>query len=294
MPTLRKLLQEYTDTLTNSGVDSPRLSAEILLAHAMEVPREALLKTLIMTPETLPLPETIILADGFIARRRTGEPVAYITGAKEFYGRDFLVTPATLIPRPETETLVDTALSYASTITASAETHPSFLDLGTGSGCIAVTLGLELPFWRGIGVDNSARALLVAKKNAANLDASNIRFMLGDFASPLFPPQTFAMIVSNPPYVSEAEYATISHEVRSFEPTSALVPDKPHTDGLEDLFAVMQSAAPMLLPKGMLFMEMGCSQSDALLAQAQKTGWKDARIQRDLAGLPRVFAAIRP
>ena len=295
MASVQEILRDYTNELARASVDSPRLSAEVLLAHAMHVSRGDLLKAMILSPEALPSPEQLAFADELIARRRAGEPVAYITGVKEFYGREFFVTPATLIPRPDTEVLVEEALRFASSLSAASHSEPvSFIDLGTGSGCIAVTLGLELPAWQGIAVDISADALVVAAHNGSNLGAGNIRFLLGDFTAPLFPFNSFAMVVANPPYVSECEYKTLSHEVARFEPKRALVPEGEGEQGLEALFAVMDTASSLLQPKGMLFMEMGCTQGYALLEHAASLPeWKHCRIVQDLAGLPRVFCAVR-
>lgn len=292
MATLRTTLKSYTDRLAKAGVDSPRLSAEVLFAAASGVPRMELMKRLILDPDAAVEESILPLADAFIARRERGEPAAYITGVKEFYGRDFAVTPATLIPRPDTETLVEIAIAFAKTVSGSAA--PEFIDLGTGSGAIAVTLGLELPAWRGVAMDISSEALAVAKRNARTHGAGNIRFLHGDFCGDDFPAGPFDMIVANPPYVSEAEYADLSKEITSFEPKTALVPPVPGADGLEHLRAILAMAAPRLKKGGMMLMEIGSSQGSALTAHASASpAWEKIRIEPDLAGLPRVFAAMR-
>ena len=291
MTTLQKTLKAYTARLELAGVDSPRLSAELLLATALDVERADLVKRLVMQPETPLTDATQARADSFIARREHGEPVAYITGVKEFYGRDFRVTRDTLIPRPDTETLVDAALAFAAQGIASPA--PSFIDLGTGSGAIAVTLALELPTWQGTAMDISLEALTIAQQNACALKADSLRFILGDFCSDI-PHGPFDMVVTNPPYVSESEYRSLAREITLFEPKSALVPPILNASGLEHLRKIMTVAASQLYKGGLLLMEMGCTQGEALLKEATASdNWVECSILSDLANLPRVFSARR-
>lgn len=292
MTTMHALLALFTKRLTAAAVDSPRLSAEVLLAFAMNMERSALVKECIEHPDRELDPALRATAESLVRRREKGEPVAYITGRKEFYGRDFTVTPATLIPRPDTETLVEAALAFAA---SSPPPHaPSFIDLGTGSGAIAVTLALELPYWQGTAVDISPDALRIAERNARDLGASNLRFLVRDFLGPDLSRGPYGMVLANPPYVSEREYLILSPEVAEYEPKSALVPPGDDADGLEHLFAVLDKAAELLVPGGLLLMEMGCTQGDALLAKASPLPlWRDCGIIPDLSGLPRVFRAVR-
>jgi len=311
---LRAALNSCTEQLERSGpdsVDAPRLSAELLLAKALGLDRDALLKRLILEPES-PLPESAWLEFAKLtARRCAGEPAAYILGHKEFYGREFTVTPDTLIPRPETELLIDLALEYARSLgNAGGNTAPApcFADFGTGTGCIAVTLALELLGWRGLALEKDPAALRVACANALRLgaadvtdpaDAQKLRFILADFHAPpisLPPPASLDLLISNPPYVSEAEYRTISFEVRDFEPKSALVPGMPPgssapSSGLEDAEAIIDLARILLKPGGLLLMEIGHAQGPALLPRLQD--WFDARLHKDLAGLDRVLIGKR-
>lgn len=289
MAGIRELLRQYADRLEKAGIDSPRLSAEVLLAEAMRISRPELLKTLLLSPDR----EAGADAEVFITRRECGEPVAYITGRKEFFGRDFVVTRATLIPRPDTEILIECALAFAASY--SPPELPQFMDMGTGSGAIAVTLALELPGWQGLAVDISREALVVAERNAQALGAANVHFLQRDFLSPLLPPSPYDLVAANPPYVSAAEYAALSREITAYEPKSALVPDAQNATGLECLLAIMDKAETLLRQGGLLLMEMGCTQGDALLEHAASKGgaWRDARILPDLAGLPRVFRATR-
>ena len=289
--TFRDALTSFTARLTAAGADSPRLSAEVLLAFAMDAERDDLLKTLLLFPEKEAGEDTLLRAESFVRRREAGEPVAYITGAKEFYGRDFAVTPATLIPRPDTETLVEAALSFARSYQPCRQ--PSFIDLGTGSGAIAVTLALELPAWRGTGIDISPGALSVAKRNATALGADNLEFALRDFLGPDILRGSHDMVLANPPYVSEREYRILSPEVANFEPKSALVPDEADPDGTAHLFALLGVAERILVPGGLLLMEMGCTQGTALMERTGvSSAWENCRIIHDLAGLPRVFHAV--
>jgi release factor glutamine methyltransferase len=289
MAALRELLLRCTERLKTAGVDSSRLSSEVLLAHAMNISRNELVKRLLMSPEVAPSAFVFESLERSVARREAGEPVAYLTGVKEFYGRDFAVSPATLVPRPDTETLVEEALSFAANHTAN---FPSFIDLGTGSGAIAVTMALELPAWRGMAVDISEDALRMAKKNAATLGAANLDFCLCDFTGSALPQGPYDMVLANPPYVSEEEYAGLSQEVARYEPKNAFVPPYANSNGLEYLFAIMEMAERLLKPQGLLLMEMGCTQGEALLVKAKSSNsWINPAIVSDLAGQPRVFKA---
>ena len=293
MTTIRSFITSQTNRLTVAGVDSPRLSAEMLLAFVLGVERTELVKDMLVNPNRTIPDECLPHIEALTRRREQGEPAAYIVGIKEFFGRDFTVTPATLIPRPDTETLVEAALDFAQKYFI---TSGSFIDLGTGSGAIAITMALELPTWEGHAVDISPAALSVAQHNANNLGATNVMFTLYDFLSANLPGAPFDLIVANPPYVSEKEYQTLSREVRVFEPKSALVPDTANASGLEYLLSIMDNAAFFLKPGGKLFLEMGFNQGDALLAHsaASKTPWENACIFPDLAGLPRVFSVGLP
>ena len=252
----------------------PALEARALLAHQLGVARE----TLIARPEQRVTPAD---ADGFAQlaeRRRRGEPLAYLLGEKEFYGRLFGVSPAVLIPRPETELLVETALAYA------ANDNVHVLDLGTGSGCIAITLGLERNSWRVIATDVSPQALAVARDNAHKCQASNVTFRLGIWFSAV-PAQRFDLIVSNPPYVA----ADDPHlESLRYEPTVALAADR---NGLASLQAIIEGAPVHLMPRGLLVLEHGHDQAKAVREMLMTRDWCDVETRTDLAGLDRVTLA---
>ncbi|WP_300831971.1 peptide chain release factor N(5)-glutamine methyltransferase, partial [uncultured Bilophila sp.] len=251
--------------------------------------------------------EQLSRMSGLLRRRAEGEPAAYLIGQREFYGRDFRVTPATLIPRPETELLIETALK-------SCQGAVRFADLGTGSGCIAVTLCAERPEWRGIMADLSGRALAVACQNAARHKVrERLLPVRADFTRPLLRPASLDLLVSNPPYVGQREYEGLSAEVRDFEPVTALVPgfvdsDKipghhhhgpapgPDTEpeGLEHLEAVAGEAFTALKPGGLLLMEHGWKQGSALKVLLESHTWENVVIYQDLAGRDRLVSARRP
>lgn len=230
-----------------------------LIAHADEVPTAAQAARL----------------DALLARRLAGEPVAYILGEREFYGRPFRVGPATLIPRPETEHLVEAAL-------ARAPTGARVLDIGTGSGCIAITLKLERPDWSVCAVDLSLEALAVARDNAERLGAG-----LECLASDLFaalPGRVFDLIVSNPPYIPAADPHLDRGDVR-FEPRAALASGP---DGLATIRAIVAEAPAHLAAGGWLLLEHGYDQGEAVPALLRGAGYTEVFLERDLAGLARV------
>lgn len=296
-------VREATRTLTEAAVDSPRLSAELILRHVCGISRVELATR----PETPLTADQLSRMSGLLRRRAEGEPAAYLIGQREFYGRDFRVTPATLIPRPETELLIETALK-------SCQGPVRFADLGTGSGCIAVTLCAERPEWRGIMADLSGRALAVACQNAARHKVrERLLPVRADFTRPLLRPASLDLLVSNPPYVGQREYEGLSAEVRDFEPVTALVPgfvdsDKipghhhhgpapgPDTEpeGLEHLEAVAREAFTALKPGGLLLMEHGWKQGCALKVLLESHTWENVVIYQDLAGRDRLVSARRP
>ena len=263
---------QAADLLIASTLPVPE--ARALLAHQLGVARE----TLIARPEQRVAPAD---ADGFAQlaeRRRRGEPLAYLLGEKEFYGRLFSVSPAVLIPRPETELLVETALAYA------ASDNAQVLDLGTGSGCIAITLGLERRSWRAIATDVSSQALAVARDNANKWQASNVTFRLGIWFSAV-PAQRFDLIVSNPPYVAADDPHLDSLR---YEPTLALVAEN---KGLVCLQTIIEGAPVHLLPGGLLVLEHGHDQAHSVREMLMTRDWSDVVTRADLAGLDRVTLA---
>lgn len=250
-----------------------RLEARILLAHALGLTRAWLI-----AHEHDELPATATEAyESLLARRLAGEPVAYILGEKEFFGRSFKVNPAVLIPRPETELLVELALSKLP-----AGKAVRVLDLGTGSGCVAVTLALERPDCAIVAIEQSAEALAVAKQNVVHLGAK-LGFYAGSWYQAL-PAGTekFDLIVSNPPYVAEydSHLAALTHEPRHALTAGA--------DGLDDIRRIVQGASEWLTPGGWLLFEHGWDQAQACREALQQAGFVQVRTEADLAGHGRV------
>ncbi|MDR2160787.1 MAG: peptide chain release factor N(5)-glutamine methyltransferase [Desulfovibrio sp.] len=283
---IRRQVRSLARDFARAGVDSPRLSAELILATALGMDRQDLLRELLLRPERPLSPAEESLLRRLAARRAAGEPAAYITGRREFFGRDFLVTPAVLIPRPETELLVETAL-------AGSARQGVLADFGTGSGCIVLSLALEMPGWRCLGLDRSREALAVARANAAALGAARAVFVLADFSRPPLLPRSLDLLAGNPPYVSGAEYRRLSREIRNFEPRAALVPGGDEAGGQEALDAIMDQAALFLRPGGRLLLEIGQTQEREALARLRPEDWAKAEVLRDLAGRPRLLAAAR-
>ena len=218
-----------------------------------------------------------------IARRQAGEPVQYIIGTQEFWGLELQVTPAVLIPRPETEHVVEAVLARVS-----RDADLRIADVGTGSGAIAIALAKELPRARMVATDISAAALRVAKKNAEQHRVGNrIEFVECDLL-PVQLQNYFDVIASNPPYVAEADRETLAREVRDFEPAQALFAG---ADGLEVYRRLIPVAKAALKPGGWLVMEMGAGQADTL--RRVLAGWNGVEIKRDLAGIERVISARR-
>ncbi len=284
---IREFIYGAAAELSAARVDSPRLSAELILAHALGVRREYLLSH----PERVLTPEEERGAEALVVRRALGEPVAYILGRKEFYGREFLVNRQTLIPRPETELLVDLALEERERRAGAG----LMADLGVGSGCILLTLLCEMPGWRGLGADISAGALTLARENARHLGAeveSRCVFMLADMTLPVFKERSLDLLVSNPPYISPEDYANLDREVAAYEPREALLSP---CGGLRHLDALEELARACLVPDGVLLLEIGCEQGKSafrLFERAPKY-WSAVELHRDLADLPRVIRARR-
>lgn len=255
----------------------PRLEAQRLLAHVTGWTRE----TLLAHPERALDAKAAAVFAALAARRQHGEPLAYLVGGKEFYGREFVVSPAVLVPRPETELLVDAALAFAR---ARPTATLRVLDLGTGSGCLAVTLALEWPAATVTAVDASADALAVATENARRLHA-NVAFAHGDWYAPVAGP--FDLIVANPPYVA----ATDPHlQALRFEPALALTDG---ADGLSCLRQIIAAAPAHLAPGGAVMVEHGFDQAGAVAALMQAAGLREVVLQHDLAGQPRLSWARR-
>jgi release factor glutamine methyltransferase len=268
-----------------AGLDTPDLDARLLVGHVLGLDHSGLVRE-----SERPLgPRPLAAIDALAARRLAGEPVARILGVKEFWGLPFVVTPAALVPRPETETVVETALARLDA--AGVRERPlRIVDLGTGSGAILLALLHQLPQASGIGTDCSVAAIETARENARRLDlAPRAAFVACDFAAALG--GGFDLVVANPPYIASAEIATLPREVRNFDPIVAL---DGGADGLAAYHAIVADAGRLLAPGAFLVMEVGAGQSNAVVALAKAAGLAATDATPDLAGIPRVVSARHP
>lgn len=269
MPTIASLLHgaDLPDSPT------PRLDAELLLAHVLGKPR-SYLRT---WPEREPDAAQCEAFDGYLQRRRGGEPVAYILGRQGFWSLDLEVAPHTLIPRPDTELLVETALQLLPATVAQA------LDLGTGSGAIALALASERPAWQVSGVDRVAEAVALAERNARQLRLGNVRFQQSHWFAALAG-QRFDLIVSNPPYIRAGDPHLARGDVR-FEPDSALVAGD---DGLDDIRQIITQAPVHLKDGGWLLLEHGYDQAEAVRGLLADSGFESVQSRHDYGGHERI------
>ena len=230
-------------------------------------------------------PDTTTRFQALAERRRAGEPLAYLLGQQEFYGRPFAVSPAVLIPRADTETLVETALEQLLLQRQQRRAVPlSLLEMGTGSGIIAITLALEAPDTEVHAVERSPDALAVAQQNAKALGADRIHWHTGNWWQALACPRRFDLIVSNPPYIAAGDHHLQQGDLR-FEPPQALAAGP---DGLDDLRIIIGGAPAHLNPGGWLLLEHGYDQEAPVQALLRDAGFADVFTRRDLAGQPRV------
>jgi len=251
--------------------DVPQLEAEILLAYSLKQSRTYLLAR---SNDSLSLQtETFFLE--MIQRRLQGEPIAYLVGRKEFWSLDLKITSDVLIPRPETELLVELVLNKTH------NTKIRLADLGTGSGAIALAIAHERPSWEIYATDQSAAALKIAQHNANQLHIQNITFLQGEWCEPLI--STFDIIVSNPPYLAENDPHLQEGDLR-FEPKAALISSK---NGLNDLFKIILSSYPYLKDKGCLWVEHGYQQGELVRKYFANIGYTAIETYRDVAGLER-------
>lgn len=270
-------LVRATRALAEAGVPDPGRDARRLFAHALSLDPGRI--TLIL-PDPLES-DALSAFDALIARRCNREPVSHLTGNRAFYGRRFKVTPDVLDPRPETETLIEAALS---------EPFGHVLDLGTGSGCILLTLLAEMPDARGIGVDLSEAACEVAKTNAAALGlADRVHISVSDWTSRV--EGIFDLVVSNPPYIAESEMQGLAPEVRDWEPAGALTDG---ADGLSAYRAILKGALEVLAPGGRLIMELGVGQAASVTDLAVSQGYDLVALVPDLDGRDRVIVLSLP
>ena len=282
---LKQYIDEATAQLTKAGVDSPRLCAEVLAREVLggEASGSARLFCILEAGREIEAAERERMQT-LVAQRATGQPLAQIIGRKEFYGRDFVVTRHTLIPRPETELLVDTALELL------PQTPLHFADLGTGTGCIGLTLLAESPHWQGMLLDLCPHATEVAATNARLLGVQNRATVLrGDMQHPPLKAQSLQLVVSNPPYIAEAERHMVMDEVLHNEPHSALFSEN---NGLLHLAAAIKTAAHALQNGGWVLLEHGAAQAKVVHDLLAESGiFKKIENKRDIAQLDRCTLA---
>jgi release factor glutamine methyltransferase len=294
---LRQALRAAIAELEAAGIDQPRLQSEVLAFHVFACDRAYLFAH----PERELTLDEQAKYEQLIRRRAAGEPLQYLTGHQEFWKADFVVTPAVLIPRPETEHLIEAVLAIVRASHLSRENRgeggaprlkiedgaPSLklIDVGTGSGAIAITLARELPQAEVHAVDLSPAALEIARLNAERL-AAQVRFAQSDLLSAVVRDASFDFVVSNPPYVAEGEPEAVQEVVRRHEPPMALFAGD---DGLDVIRRLVPQAREALRSGGWLLFEIGYSQWEAV--RGLLTGWDDVHSTADLAGIPRVVAA---
>jgi release factor glutamine methyltransferase len=278
---ISEAIREAAQTLRQWGVPDARREARSLLEHVIGRDR-----TFIIThAEDLITPEEQQSFRGCVARRAAGEPLQYIIGSQAFFGLDFEVTKDVLIPRPETELLVETALALVD----SGPEAPSVCDVGTGSGCIAVALLHENQRATALGIDLSIEAIQVARRNAARHSVgARISFLVADCLSALGSGKpTFDLVVSNPPYVAASALEGLQREVRDHEPRLALTPG---VDGLTIIRRLLVDSGPFVKTGGHLLLEIGFDQGAAVERLIDRTSWKVLDIHHDLQGIPRIVA----
>ncbi len=283
--TIKETLTQGSATLHRAGLREARRDATLLLSFVLACDRAYLLTH---ADEVLPA-GTLARFKGFILRRAKHEPVQYITGRQAFFNLEFEVTPAVLIPRPETEILVEAALKLMHTETDGA---PFICDVGTGSGCIIISLLHEAKRVRGVALDISIEALAVATHNAKRARvADRLAFIASDVFSSLKAEATrFSMIVSNPPYIAEDELATLAAEVCDYEPRRALTPpEDKNCDGLEVIRRLLLDAPQFLQPGGTLLFEIGFGQQAAIENLIDSHVWRTLDVLKDLQSIPRTF-----
>lgn len=277
--TIASVLRWATDDFRARGIENPRLDAEVLLAHALGVSRTQLV---IDGPKPL-APEELGRFRELVKRRRAREPVAYLRGEREFYGRRFAVDARVLIPRPDTEALVDVALQRTRHVSLSARV----LDLCTGSGCVGITLARERPTTRVTLADVSADAVALARENALRLGAYNVAVVQSDLFAGV--PGPFELVTANPPYIPSAEIPGLSPDIVRFEPRLALDGGEA---GLDVTARIVKEAPAHLVRGGVLAVEVGAGQADAVAALFGQAGFTDVVRTLDYARIERVVSGV--
>lgn len=279
MATVRDIIAEATRDLTAAGVEAARGDALLLLAAAMGCARAAL----ITDPQRQAPAAALDVFTAFLARRRAREPISHILGEREFWSLPFQVSAATLAPRPDSETVVEAALAQV----ADRAAPRRLLDLGTGTGCLLLSLLHELPNAAGVGIEKSLAAADVARENARRLGlAARARIISGDWADALLGDERFDLIISNPPYIALSDKRALPPEVALYEPADALFAG---ADGLDAYRALLPLCARHLSPDGSVVLELGAGQRPAVAALAGTQGFEIVDCRRDLGGIERAL-----
>ena len=283
--TILKLLRWTTDYFKKNRVAEPRASAEVLLAHLLSEDR----LFLYLNYDRPMGAEELATFRTLVKRRLGGEPTQYITGIQEFWSLPFRVSPDVLIPRPETEVLLETVLEFL----GSPDSEARVLDLGTGSGAIAVALAREVVAIKIVATDSSRAAIKLAQENARlNQTEREIHFVCADmFSAFSISSPKFTVVATNPPYISHAEFSKLSPEIRDYEPRYAL---DGGPDGLSAIRRIIKEAPSVLYHRGALIMEMGADQGESVSALVKYSQlYESHRIIRDYSGLDRVLLAVK-
>lgn len=268
------LLKRSIQLLQLEGSDSPQVDASVLLCHVLDKPRSYLLTW----PEKELTDAELTAFESLLSRRLSGEPIAYIVGYREFWSLPLKVSPTTLIPRPDTERLVEIALAH---LDASSK---KVLDLGTGTGAIALAIASEMPNLHVIGVDYQQDAVELAQGNARDNHIMNTEFRQGSWFTPIKPDEQFSIIVSNPPYIDGNDPHLSQGDVR-FEPQTALVAEQ---EGFADLIHILEHSRTYLVEDGWLLMEHGFEQGKQLRTYFEEYGFVHVKTEQDYAGNDRV------
>jgi len=284
--TIQKLLNWITDYFGEKQIDCPRLSAELLLSSVLSLSRIELYTNFQRPVSKEQLDRLHVL----VKRAAQNEPIAYLTGKSEFYGLEINVSPACMIPRPETELLVDKAVEFLR-----GSSGRLVCDLCTGSGCIAIAIAKNLPKARIIATDISEKALAVAAENIEKHNLKNqIRLLCGDLFAPIIPPldaAKFDLLVCNPPYVSKPDFEKLDKNVKDYEPRTALLAG---ADGLDIYRKLCKTIGNFLKPKAVLMLEVGIGQSNAVKKLLEDAGcFAEIKIEKDFNKIARIIIAKR-
>jgi release factor glutamine methyltransferase len=280
--TIGSLVKWATDDFRARGIESPRLDAELLVAFALGIDRMR-----VILDAARPLePDELDRLRALVKRRRAREPMAYLRGEREFYGLTFKVDARVLVPRPDTETLVDVALARTRHVSMSMR----MLDLCTGSGCVAIAAARQRPTAKLFATDLSEDALALARENAQRLGAYNVAFFAGDLFAPIEGrKRRFDVITANPPYIASTDIPNLMADVRDHEPRLAL---DGGADGLDVVRRIVEGAPRFLVPGGVLAVEVGHDQAEAARGLFEASGFADVKLDRDYAKIERVVSGI--